>query len=159
MSPPRTVKKGQIVIIIIDTREQKPLKFKAPYVTDTVVKKLDFGDYCCTYDDGTICPFFIERKSISDLFGTLGKGHARFRKEINRATTNGKTLVIAIEKSFNEVWDGYKHSKKKGIEIIRILNTLLFKYKIPHIYCSNRVEMQRRISELFYSFGKMKGLK
>ena len=151
--------KGQFVKITIDTREQKPLKFKAPYVEAITTKKLDFGDYLCTYNDNTDCPFVFERKSVGDLFGTLGKGHARFRKEINRATEAGFTLCIIIEKSFNEVWDGYKHSSKKGIEIIRILNTLLMKYKIPHIYCSNRVEMQRRISELFYSYGKMKGLK
>ena len=42
------------------------------------------GDYAWETDSGYILPLTFERKSLGDLFSTLGKGYPRFKKEILR---------------------------------------------------------------------------
>ena len=58
------------MVIIQDTREQKPLEFDHDYVEFISKEKLSIGDYGCRYKCGTVAPVFFERKSISDLFDT-----------------------------------------------------------------------------------------
>jgi ERCC4-type nuclease len=71
--------------IIIDTREQTPFLFlncvPKPKLT---VKTLPTGDYSLGGHEDKIT---IERKSISDLFGSCGKGRSRFQREIERMSS------------------------------------------------------------------------
>lgn len=60
--------------IIIDTREQRPLDFSRITVK-TAVKKCWPGDYSLR---GLARKFAIERKSVSDLVGTMKEGYAGF---------------------------------------------------------------------------------
>ena len=82
--------------IYIDTREQKPLEFTSDIVSTVQRTKLPYGDYACSIN-GEKCPIVFERKSLSDLYGTLGKGMSRFKKEINRSIEDGRKLVIIVE--------------------------------------------------------------
>ena len=61
-----------------DTREQKPLFKPAPWIIESGLKS---GDYSIKGFENIIT---IERKSISDLLGTLGQGRDRFENELNR---------------------------------------------------------------------------
>lgn len=63
-------------IMIQDTREQKPLFTPADWVIE---KGLPVGDYSILGFEKIIT---IERKSLPDLYGTLGKGRKRFEKEL-----------------------------------------------------------------------------
>ena len=76
--------------IIVDTREQKPLRFK-----NTVRKKLDIGDYGLAEGGNT----FVERKSAADYKSTLTMGFDRFEREVGRAVANGQFLWILVESS------------------------------------------------------------
>jgi hypothetical protein len=82
--------------IYIDTREQKPLKFKRP----VEIKKLDFGDYAFS-DSRATCNCNIERKSLPDFIGTLSGGYERFIKEIERCGGEGGGMVILVESKFS----------------------------------------------------------
>ena len=93
--------------ILIDTREQKPLKFDR----ETVSQKLDYGDYAFSHPEHT-CNCHIERKSLSDFISTISGGHERFIKEIERAGEQSAELIILVEESLS--------------------NALSFKY-LPHI--------------------------
>ena len=142
------------MVIYTDTREQNPLNFTSfPGVEEVVNATLPYGDYACKYKDQRI-PIVFERKSIGDLFGTLGKGMERFKREISRATKEGVTLVIVIEVDLLKILKGHKHSGMKGISIIRTLFTLMLKYKIPFITCKNRTEMELYITEFYLSYIK-----
>lgn len=83
--------------IIVDTREQRPYKFqkikpKPTIITDT----LKTGDYSIFgYED----QFCIERKSLPDLFGSMGKGRKRFEKEFDRMSKM-RFAVLMIESSY-----------------------------------------------------------
>jgi len=141
------------MIIVTDTREQFPLKFrKSKVVEDVVVKTLNTGDYSIQgYED----QIAFERKSCQDLFSTLGSGHKRFKKELERAQTMDYFCII-IESSFTDVltknFGGSHYSKMQGHVIIKILMTLKFKYNIDFVFCNNRTESAKFIREMFKSW-------
>ncbi len=83
-------------VILQDTREQSPLKFKK--IIKVIESKLDFGDYTAAgiYHEN----IFIERKSLADLLGTLSQGYERFRREMERAVAFDGYLVVVIETTF-----------------------------------------------------------
>ena len=144
--------------ILIDTREQQPLRFfkKWEYMEGTSRYCLSReGDYAVRFKDGHIPPVRIERKSLGDLFGTLGKGMPRFMEEIENCIDKGLQLYIFIECPLSDILDGHRFSKKvKPQSVVRTLNTLEVKYGVIYKCFSSRSEMARAIYELFYALGK-----
>ncbi len=68
--------------IIVDTREQKPFTFASIDPRPTVITQtLATGDYSVAGLENRVT---IERKSLTDLFGSCGKGRDRFEREIQR---------------------------------------------------------------------------
>jgi len=134
-------------IIVVDTREQLPLWKK-----DVISKKLDVGDYSIEGYENKIA---VERKSLSDLFGTLGGGHKRFKAELERAKSYDY-FAIVIEGSFTNImkkeYPGSYHSKMEGYVILKILFTLHIKYGINIFMANNRVECKQYIKHIFNSF-------
>lgn len=86
--------------IIVDSREQKPLEFDAP----TRTAALKFGDYRLS-NDKVSGDCYIERKSIMDFHGTVGKDRARFEREIERSQAAGAYLVVVVEGDMEEVYE------------------------------------------------------
>lgn len=82
--------------ILIDTREQNPLKFP-----NSKSHKLDFGDYTATgeYYNKT----YIDRKSETDFKSTMTVGFDRFKKELQRTVDFDSFLYIVIESSTEKV--------------------------------------------------------
>jgi len=132
--------------IVIDSREQKPL-FK-----NGVVKKLDVGDYSIYGLEDKIC---IERKSLTDLFGTLGQGHQRFKKELQRAMKLDY-FAIVVDGDFTKIqtknFDGAEFIKMEGGTVTKILMTLHHKYKINMFFTKGRNDSKRLIRSLFESY-------
>lgn len=66
-------KKKNPIVILEDTREQRPLDF-APYAADVIVEKATLwpGDYTIKGFERSIA---FERKSVSDLIGTMTGGY------------------------------------------------------------------------------------
>jgi ERCC4-type nuclease len=142
------------VEILQDTREQTPLKFHSPFITSVAKKKLDFGDYGAKFKDGTIPNIFFERKTIGDLYGTMGKGYPRFKKEIERSQMAKATLFIIVDGTLTEVGKGYKHSKIYGKSMKYKLFTLWVKHGIQTIFTANSKEMAEYITQFYIGCGK-----
>ena len=117
--------------------------------------KLDVGDYGCLYQNGQEAPLYFERKSLSDLFGTLGKGHRRFKREIERAKASNATLVMLIEGTLSDVYRGLPQSEVKGEAVVKKLATLYMKYDIIPIFMPDRLEMVQFIRECFEAIGRL----
>jgi len=136
--------------IVVDTREQKPL-WKGEKI---VRKKLEVGDYSIKGYEKEVA---IERKSLPDLFGTLGGGHKRFKAELGKAIKY-KYFAIVIDGSYssayNKDFEGSYHSKMRGYVITSILFTLHMKYGINIFFSNGRIESKRIIKELFYAYAK-----
>ncbi len=140
--------------IIVDTREQKPLKFNHPYITEIISRKCEVGDYGCSYKNGHEAPIYFERKSVSDLFSTLSTGYKRFKKEIIRAKESKVILAVIVEGTLSKVLKGIDECERSGAEIVQQTFTLLVRYHLPFIYCKDRDEMSRFIQEFYLAYGR-----
>ncbi len=115
--------------IIQDTREQCPLKLPIK----TIVKKIDSGDYAlaASYDQGV----YIERKSLSDFAGTMSKGNARFRRELDRAHTKGHYIIMLVESSIGDAQGlnhlpQTRHVKASASFVLKQMRDLLISYPL-----------------------------
>lgn len=142
------------MVIIIDSREQRPLKFIHPYITETRVEKLDVGDYGVEFTDGYRPPFYFDRKSVVDLFGTMTNGYQRFKECIKRAQETNVQLFVIVEAPMTEVLKGSEYSKVNGISVVMKLFTLWVKYGVQTVFVSDRREMSEYITQFFIAVGK-----
>ncbi len=138
--------------ILVDTREQTPLKFKRPITLTT----LNFGDYAFS-DQNATCNCHIERKSLSDFLGTLTGGFERFEREIIRAKEAQAYLVVLIEESLGNAlkFNSLPHVFKKGTKItpdfvFRRVRDLIQKYDhIQFLFVDNRAEAVSAMEKIF----------
>ncbi len=81
------------MIIIVDTREQRPYDFAciAPPPTVDVATTPGAGDYSLKGYEAQVA---IERKSLIDAFGTFGNGRKRFERELERLSKLKFTAVV-----------------------------------------------------------------
>ena len=93
--------------ILIDTREQRPLKFKR----NVKLMKLDYGDYAFSSPEAS-CKAFVERKALGDFIATISGGYERFLREIERSINDDAGLVIVIEQKLSNVLY-FNHQRKK----------------------------------------------
>ena len=139
--------------ILVDTREQRPLKFKR----NIEVRTLKYGDYGFSSPRAT-CNCYIERKALSDFIGTMSGGYERFINEIKRAEEDGAYLVVLVEEKFQNAV-GFKflpHISKK----IKATPEFIFNrvrriiQKYPHVqflFVKGRVEASRVVEKIFMS--------
>ncbi len=137
----------------IDSREQLPLKFRESVFDSIVVAGLPFGDYWAEIEvsEGVWheIPIVFERKSLGDLFGTMGQGYERFKREMGRAKEAGCHLVLVIEGSIEEVHKGYEHSQIEGKSMLKKLAMLRVRHDLEVQFFNGRREMARWIEEVF----------
>ncbi len=137
--------------ILIDSREQKKLEFIG---IETVVKKLDFCDYSCQLNDYFIVPIYFERKTQSDLMGTLTQGYSRFKDEIIRCQEAKCKMIIIIEATLTKVSKGIKHSTRSGDSVLSQLMTIFVKYGIIPVFCKDAAESAKYITMFYKAYEK-----
>lgn len=138
--------------ILIDTREQKPLKFQNREIENMALK---FGDYAFSSSTAT-CNCYIERKSLADLIGTMSGGYERFIKEIKRAEESKAYLVILVEDSLQNALSfkylPYISKKIKATPefIFHRIRGLIQKYPfIQFLFVKGRPEASRVTERIF----------
>ena len=134
--------------IIVDSREQKPYKFK-----NSLVKKLDAGDYSILGLENQIA---IERKSKSDAYGTIGAGRERFVKELERFQSY-KYKAIIIESSLSNFLIQPEFSKMNPKSAINSLIAWSIRFNVHIIFGDSRRlsrTLCERILEKFYKENK-----
>jgi hypothetical protein len=143
------------VVILQDTRESKPLRFKIDTIlTEVRREKLQIGDYQALYTDGKLSQVVFERKAIPDLFGTMGKGYTRFRKRLIEANDRGVHLILLIEGSIGDVLAGHKHSYRDGGEVVQQIFTLWIRHRLMPVFAADKQEASRYVVETFMAIGR-----
>lgn len=133
--------------VLIDTREQNPLKFK-----NSVVSKLDFGDYTTTSHYKRV---FVERKSLIDLLGTLSGGFERFEREMQRAADMEAYVVVCVEeplRSLDDYKDRPEFKKVKATTefISSRMRTICQSFdNVQFLFVNGRQELGAAISKIF----------
>lgn len=140
-----------------DTREQTPLRFDS----EVEIMKLPCGDYAPSseyYSD-----VVVERKSLSDLVGTLTAGKERFYKEIEKAQTMGLYLVVLVEELYSEVLvytSTNKFSKKvNGAHIFHEIRQICDLFEnIQFLFSGNRKRSSDLVEKIFRMGNSVKSL-
>ena len=150
--------------ILVDNREQATPKaveryksFGVPYKRAT----LNYGDYCgiITLNDSEIydtthsvkASCVIERKmSLDELATCFTRGRDRFRREMERAASNGSTVYLLVE---NATYEGIiKHryrSKFNPSAFLASLTAWTVRYNLRPIFCKADTSGQL-IKEILY---------
>mgnify|MGYP002513741456 CR=1 FL=1 len=150
--------------ILVDNREQTTPKaveryksFGVPYKRAT----LNYGDYCgiITLNDSEIydtthsvkASCVIERKmSLDELATCFTRGRDRFRREMERAASNGSTVYLLVE---NATYEGIiKHryrSKFNPSAFLASLTAWTVRYNLRPIFCKADTSGQL-IKEILY---------
>ncbi len=137
-------------VIIQDTREQNPLKLAARIE----VKKLNYADYALAapHDKG----IYVERKSLSDCCGSICKGNARFRRELERATRKGHYIIMMVESELSdfqaiEYLPQTKSIRASSAYVAKQLRDLLtdFPFSFQAVFVDGRLEAARALIKIF----------
>lgn len=143
-------------MIIIDTREQKPLWDSAFFKVKML--KLDEGDY--TTED-LLNKAHAERKSGIDLYGSLIQNHVRFSAEIQRAIEKDLSFAIFVECTEKEFigkkFKGGYRLKCPSKTLAKIIKTFTERYPIEIIWCKDRTDLRNKMCLWFAE--EMKELK
>jgi len=142
--------------IIVDSREQRPL------FTKNIIKKgLKTGDYSFVFEEKDYSDIVVfERKSVTDIVGTLTRGHERFSRELERARSI-KHFFIIVDESYYKLrtltFKGSEYLNKKKLSytvatVRKIVQTLRVKYGVQIIFCDTRTESKLVIKELIEAF-------
>lgn len=136
------------MIIIQDTREKQKL-FHPSTNLEVINKRLTEGDYSTPLlEEKLVC----ERKSAIDLYGSILKGHERFKREILRAKEKNKVFHIFVEceeKDFyNLSWVRNNRIKPNPAQLGAIIRTMQERHAITFHWCCGRDDMRLRILSL-----------
>lgn len=140
--------------VVIDTRELLPYGFDGfdPPV-ETITRTLKTGDYSLAGYENEVA---IERKSLSDLFGSLTNGRARFQREFERLADYRFAAVvveagldrIADPLSFDPCW----RSRANPNSILGSIFSWSVKYGVHWFPCPNRAFAERTTLRLLQNF-------
>ncbi len=150
----RVVKKGKSVYL--------------PLVVPTIVAGLETGDYSI---DGFESLITVERKSLSDLYGTLGYGRERFERELQRmsgATLAGtafgggfKVCHVVVEATWDDVLNHPpRDSKLSPDSVFGSINSWEQRYPMVHwSMMGNRALAEKKCFEILKRFWRENGEK
>lgn len=128
--------------IAIDTREQLPYRFQDMqpiHVHKYTTKKIHIpeGDYSIEPFDVPGESIAIERKSLADLYGSMGGGRQRFEAEIVRLSAYEYPAIV-IEAELSAIYAPNAHldhpTEMKPKSVIASLTAWSVRYGI-HIFC------------------------
>lgn len=148
------------MIIVQDSREQLELDWSGIEGIERVeVIGLPYGDYTAIVH-GKPVPIVFERKSFSDLWGTMSTtdGHRLHKVKIEKAKNDNVKLILIIEGSYTDVWNGFERSQYDGGSMLKKLATLYVKYDHEYIFCESRRVMARRIVDTFAAIERTYGV-
>ena len=123
------------MILIVDTREQKPFSFSKWPEAQVVRAALSCGDYSVPGFEDRVA---VERKELNDLVGCcMGQERTRFEKELQRARRYEHFWVVC-EGSWEDVSQGRYRSNIKAQSVLQTILAFSIRYNIPFIMAGSR---------------------
>lgn len=133
--------------IVIDTREQTPLVFPAEEAV-TELGTLKFGDYSLA---GMTDWIAIERKSLPDLVGCVGRERDRFEKEVI-ALRGFMYKAVVVEADLPKIEAGKWRGDILPQHVLGTIASWRIKYKIDFIYANSPELASREVLRLLRKF-------
>lgn len=139
---------GLTKMILIDSREKEPYKFKEP----SRRASLETGDYSLSGSSGAMA---IERKSINDLVQSLCHDRERFEAELARSR-DMEYFALVIEGSLTDMSKGRYRSQMQPKAVVQSLLAFSIRYRLPIFFCENRKYGQRITESLLLKYAREK---
>jgi len=138
------------MIIITDTREQRPFTFDDFPEVEVRRAILQTGDYTLA---GFTHLVGIERKNgVDELVSCLSGDRERFEAELLRARGFERFYVV-IEGSFADVLGGRYRSKMTPKAVVASIAEFTTRYGVPFLFCGGRGAAEWMAYELLSKFG------
>lgn len=156
------------MVIIVDTREQDPYRFKGHL---TIRDNLVAGDYSIQGFEKEIS---IERKSITDFVGSITHGRERFKKMLYRMYDIPHRYIL-VEGSLDDVMKpiSIKSSKVKAAKgcvrpmseqyvnvhpnaIFQTIVSIMLRYQVIFMFARTREEAEFFVTSTFKKFMSIK---
>ncbi len=118
--------------VLIDTREQRPLRFVEGLGVDCGVATLPAGDYSVR---GFTHLIALERKSISDLVSTLSHGRERFENELD-LLAQYRWKAILIEGDQVDIEAHAYRSSMLPKSVLGSLRAFYWRWGVGHFWCT-----------------------
>ena len=119
--------------VLIDTREQRPLRFPEALGVDCGAATLPAGDYSVR---GFTHVIALERKSIPDLVSTLSHGRERFENELD-LLAQYRWKAILIEGDQLDIEGHAYRSNMLPKSVLGSLRAFYVRWGVPHFWCTN----------------------
>ena len=127
--------------VVVDTREQHPFTFhgitgarRRELEIETCRAGLKTGDYSVRGLEDEIA---VERKSKADLYGTVGRGRARFEREIERLAAMEFPAVV-LECDLASLLRPPERSRVSPSSVLNSLIAWSVRHRIPVWPCPDR---------------------
>lgn len=140
--------------IVVDTREQRPLEFDYK----TQLMKLDFGDY--TLNGEYYNSIFVDRKSDTDLIGTLSYGLDRFKRELDKVRHFNAYLFVVTESTILNINNNPYLSQKMRDFSWEMMREIISEYSdvCQFIFTGSRENSEQLIPYILYHGQKLKNV-
>lgn len=137
--------------ILIDTREQSPVLFDRVNDPDFPNFQFEFatlktGDYSIRTMETPECQYSIciERKSLPDLFQTIGRGRKRFERELIRMSEYDHSEIV-IEGDLRTIFQDPPLTQMRPKSVYRSLIALSQRYNVKVWPCPHRSFAEKHI--------------
>lgn len=142
------VKRGRVAkpkprpYVLIDSREQRPLRFPPDLGVDCGGATLPAGDYSVR---GFTSLIALERKSVGDLVSTLTQGRERFENELDMLAEY-RWRAILVEGRRGDVEAGIYRSLATPQSIIGSLRAIWMRWGVPTFWLDSPEGCAREVA-------------
>ncbi len=133
--------------IVIDSREQRPFAFHARPAT-VQVGTLEAGDYSLAGFERQIA---VERKSLQDLVGCLGRERERFERELVRLR-GYDVAVVVVEAAQIELRLGRYRGGLNPAAAWQSVIAFSSRYRVPFVWSNNREDAEGIVYDILRHF-------
>lgn len=133
---------GDLIPVVVDTREQLPYEFDHG-IFEVTSAALASGDYSLAGFETRVA---IERKSLSDFLGSITAGRDRFFRELERLSRLEFAAVV-VEADFRALCSGAYRSKAVPASVVGTTLAICTRH-IPVLFAGDRAGGQRMTSGL-----------
>lgn len=142
--------------LVVDNREQAPFRFTAIPATakeggGLVVPRLvtgralSTGDYSIEGMEAVCC---VERKSLADLFGSVGREHQRFEREFQRMAEMRFSAVVVEQDEYQVLNNPPGRTRIKPEVVLATVEAWAVRYPTKWFFCADRYQAEIRTYRL-----------
>ena len=143
------------MVLVVDTREQRPLLTEPIDGLEMVSAALPYGDYSLQGFEDRFC---IERKQVSDFYTYIGKERNRTTKKMEQfreIVSAGGFVGLAVEASEADLLSGFVMSRVSPETARQALVSFEVRYGVHLYYSRSRRDIERWILDRAVKFYKI----